>query len=241
MGGQHLDNAPVVGMAATPDGKGYWEVASDGGIFSFGDAAFAGSVGGQHLNAPVVGMAATPDGRGYWEVASDGGIFAFGDAAFEGSMGGRHLNAPVVGMAATPDGRGYWEVASDGGIFTFGNAAFEGSMGGHHLNAPVVGMAATPDGRGYWEVAPDGGIFTFGDAPYRSGRRPSVHRPGSPSTRGLDPGHGGRPGLQHPRASGRRFGVRAGIPRHRHLRLASEHARGRRRLSPHRGGHRIQR
>ena len=26
-------------MAATPDGKGYWLVASDGGIFTFGDAA----------------------------------------------------------------------------------------------------------------------------------------------------------------------------------------------------------
>jgi len=78
----------VVGLAATPDGKGYWEVASDGGIFSFGDAAFAGSVGGQRLNAPVVGLAATPDGKGYWEVASDGGIFSFGDAAFAGSAAG---------------------------------------------------------------------------------------------------------------------------------------------------------
>ena len=80
-----------------PDGKGYWEVASDGGIFSFGDAAFDGSVGGQHLNAPVVGMAATPDGKGYWEVASDGGIFSFGDAAFAGSVGGQRLNAPGGG------------------------------------------------------------------------------------------------------------------------------------------------
>ena len=117
---------PAVGMAATPDGKGYWEVASDGGIFSFGDATFAGSVGGQRLNAPVVGMAATPDGKGYWEVASDGGIFSFGDATFVGSVGGQRLNAPVVGMAATPDGKGYWEVASDGGIFSFGDATFVG-------------------------------------------------------------------------------------------------------------------
>ena len=29
----HL-NQPVVGMAATPDGKGYWLVASDGGVFN---------------------------------------------------------------------------------------------------------------------------------------------------------------------------------------------------------------
>ena len=67
-------------------------VASDGGLFAFGDAAFYGSMGGQHLNQPVVGLAATPDGRGYWEVASDGGLFAFGDATFYGSMGGQPLN-----------------------------------------------------------------------------------------------------------------------------------------------------
>ncbi len=29
-------NKPIVGMAATPDGKGYWLVASDGGIFTYG-------------------------------------------------------------------------------------------------------------------------------------------------------------------------------------------------------------
>jgi N-acetylmuramoyl-L-alanine amidase len=60
--------APVVGMAATPDGKGYWLVASDGGIFTFGHAAFSGSEGGAELQAPAVGMAATPDGGGYWLV-----------------------------------------------------------------------------------------------------------------------------------------------------------------------------
>ncbi len=121
-------NAPIVGMAATPTGNGYWEVASDGGIFSFGAAKFYGSMGGKPLNAPIVGMAATPTGNGYWEVASDGGIFSFGNAQFSGSMGGKPLNAPIVGMAATPTGNGYWEVASDGGIFSFGNARFSGSM-----------------------------------------------------------------------------------------------------------------
>ena len=157
---------PAIGMAATPDGHGYWEVASDGGIFGFGDASFLGSMGGKALDAPIVGMAATPDGHGYWEVASDGGIFGFGDASFLGSMGGKALDAPIVGMAATPDGHGYWEVASDGGIFGFGDASFLGSMGGKALDAPIVGMAATPDGHGYWEVASDGGIFGFGDASF---------------------------------------------------------------------------
>jgi hypothetical protein len=54
MGGQAL-NKPVVGIAATPDGKGYWEVASDGGIFAFGDARYYGSV---QYTAP--GGAGTP-------------------------------------------------------------------------------------------------------------------------------------------------------------------------------------
>jgi hypothetical protein len=47
----HLD------LAATPTGKGYWEAASDGGIFTFGTATFDGSDGTHHLNAPIVGMA----------------------------------------------------------------------------------------------------------------------------------------------------------------------------------------
>jgi hypothetical protein len=145
---------------------GYWTVASDGGIFSFGSAQFLGSMGGSPLNKPVVGMAPTPDHQGYWLVASDGGIFSFGDAKFYGSTGSLQLNQPVVGMAATPDGKGYWLVASDGGLFAFGDAVFYGSTGSIHLNKPVVGMASTADGLGYWLVASDGGIFAYGDAKF---------------------------------------------------------------------------
>jgi Arylsulfotransferase (ASST) len=157
-------NSFVLGMAATPDSWGYWQVAGDGGVFSYGDAQFYGSAGGMRLNKPVVGMAATPDGAGYWLVASDGGIFNYGDAAFLGSAGGTPLNKPVVGMAATPDGGGYWLVASDGGVFTYGDAQFYGSSASLSLNAPVNGMASTANGNGYWLTAADGGIFNYGDA-----------------------------------------------------------------------------
>ena len=149
-----------------PPNSSYWMVASDGGIFTFGNAGFHGSTGSLTLNKPVVAMASTASKDGYWLVASDGGIFSFGDAAFHGSMGGQPLNKPIVGMAATRDGGGYWLVASDGGIFSFGDAAFHGSMGGQPLNKPIVGMAATSDGLGYWLVASDGGIFSFGDAAF---------------------------------------------------------------------------
>ena len=147
-----------------PPRPAYWLVASDGGIFAFGDAGFYGSTGSFALNQPVVAMASTPDHKGYWLVASDGGVFNFGDAGFYGSTGSLHLNRPIVGIAPTLDGKGYWLVASDGGVFSFGDAAFEGSTGSLTLNKPVVGMAATGTGNGYWLVASDGGVFSFGDA-----------------------------------------------------------------------------
>ena len=157
---------PIVGMAATPDGQGYWLVATDGGVFSYGDAKFYGSTGAIHLNQPIVNIESTPNGLGYWLVASDGGVFTFGDAKFYGSAGAIHLNKPIVGMSATTDGLGYWLVASDGGVFTYGDAKFYGSTGAIHLNQPIAGIAPTPDGTGYWLVAEDGGIFTFGDAAF---------------------------------------------------------------------------
>jgi hypothetical protein len=156
--------APIIGMAATPDGKGYWLVAIDGGIFAFGDAGYYGSMGGKHLYQPVVGMAATPNGKGYWLVAADGGIFTFGDATFYGSMGGHRLAQPVIGVSPTHDGHGYWLVAADGGIFTFGDAKFYGSLGSTPLQTSVSGMAATPQGTGYWLLEANGEIFTFGTA-----------------------------------------------------------------------------
>jgi len=155
---------PIVGMAGTPSDLGYWLVASDGGVFSFGDARFYGSTGARRLNRPIVGMAATPSGRGYWLVASDGGVFSFGDARSYGSTGALSLNRPIVGMAATPSGRGYWLVASDGGIFSFGAARFYGSRSALGMDNPVVGMTAvstTSTPGHYLLVASDGAIFGF--------------------------------------------------------------------------------
>lgn len=159
MSGRHL-NAPVVGMSPTTDGQGYWLVAADGGMFTFGDATFHGSTGSIRLNKPIVAMAVTPDGGGYWLAASDGGLFTFGDAGFHGSAGSLHLNQPIEGMTPTPDGQGYWMVASDGGIFTFGDAPFKGSTGGRKLSAPIAGMIA--NGSGYTLIGQDGQLYPFG-------------------------------------------------------------------------------
>jgi hypothetical protein len=81
-------------------------VAADGGIFSFGDAQFSGSMGARTLVQPVVGMAADPATGGYWEVAADGGVFSF-NAPFYGSMGGQASGNRFFAMVASPGGTGY--------------------------------------------------------------------------------------------------------------------------------------
>ena len=88
-----------MGIAATPSGRGYWLFAADGGVFTYGDAPFEGSVGGATLRAPIVGGASTESGHGYDLYATDGGVFNFGDAEFCGSTGRRRLNSPIVAMS----------------------------------------------------------------------------------------------------------------------------------------------
>jgi len=75
-----------VGMEASPNGQGYRFVASDGGIFTFGQAPFDGSTGSLSLVAPVVGMAPDNATNGYWMAAADGGIFTFGGASYMGRL-----------------------------------------------------------------------------------------------------------------------------------------------------------
>jgi hypothetical protein len=157
---------------------GYWLVGSDGGIFSFGTAAFFGSTGNIHLQRPVVGITPTSTRNGYWLVASDGGIFSFGDSSFYGSIPGlglhpagsglpNSLNAPIVGMVPILTGRGYFMVASDGGVFSFGDARFEGSCPGiGGCSGSAVTVIPDHSGNGYWVVTADGGVYAFGDAPF---------------------------------------------------------------------------
>lgn len=108
-------------IEATATGAGYWMIASDGGVFTYGDARFHGSTGGIALVDPIVSMTSLDDRSGYWLVSRDGGVFAFGAAGFYGSAAGRGLPA-VVDIVATSTGRGYWLVDEQGGIHRFGDA-----------------------------------------------------------------------------------------------------------------------
>jgi hypothetical protein len=152
-------------------------VASDGGIFTFGDATYMGSTGAIRLNKPIVGMAPMPDGGGYWLVASDGGIFTFGDASYFGSTGNIVLNKPIIGMVAAANGGGYVLVASDGGTFNFGTAPFYGSLGNIPLKHPIAALAATPGVTGYWFSDSAGSVSAFGQASYYGSAPSPLNQP----------------------------------------------------------------
>ncbi|HUP69256.1 MAG TPA: superoxide dismutase family protein [Acidimicrobiales bacterium] len=126
-------------------GAGYWFVASDGGVFAFGDAKFHGSTGALKLNRPVVGMAASPSRNGYWLTASDGGIFAFGDAKFFGSTGALTLNKPVVGMAGPPGD--VTTVLKDATDKALGSASFTQETG--NVRVQVLAKGLTPGWHGF--------------------------------------------------------------------------------------------
>jgi hypothetical protein len=63
-------------MAPTPDGAGYWLVAADGGVFTFGDAGYYGSSAGTGVTA--LGLVVDPAATGYAVVTSSGSSTFYG-------------------------------------------------------------------------------------------------------------------------------------------------------------------
>jgi Right handed beta helix region len=175
--GEKLTGVPVPEYTVPAPGGGYRLVASDGGIFTFGNAVYDGSLPGSGIKppAPVVGLTQTRDLGGYWIADANGDVYSFGNATFYGSVASKadKLTAPIVGITGTPVGPqitpnpntlGYWLVGSDGNVYAFGDAQSFGNLAGKHLNKPIVALVPTADGMGYWLVASDGGVFSFGDA-----------------------------------------------------------------------------
>ena len=149
-------------------------MASDGGVFSFGDTQFYGSMPGlgfnpagsgkpHSLNAPIVGMVPSHDDGGYFMVASDGGVFAFGDATFAGSCPGiGGCSGAAVAVVPDASGGGYWVVTTTGSVYAFGDADNYGAPGPQ--SSPISSAVATPDGGGYWILEANGQVFPYGDA-----------------------------------------------------------------------------
>ena len=170
-------NAPIVGMVPSNDDNGYFMVASDGGVFAFGDAHFAGScpgIGG--CSGKAVAVMPDHSGNGYWLVTSTGSVYTFGDAPYFGAPG----HGTVTSAVATPDGLGYWVLLSDGEVFPYGDAANDGAPASSNFNAfdPASAIFATSDGAGYWVSSAAGAVFNYGDAP-NDGSMAGTHLNGS--------------------------------------------------------------
>ncbi len=158
-------NAPIVGMVPSADGGGYFMVASDGGVFAFGDARFAGScpgIGG--CSGAAVAVMPDASGNGYWLVTQTGHVYPFGDAPSYGAPGPQSV--PVTSAVRTPDGKGYWILFANGAIANYGDAGSFGSPAGLDggLN-PASAIFTTSDGGGYWVASANGSVNNYGDAP----------------------------------------------------------------------------
>ena len=84
-------------MAARPQADGYWMVAADGGVFTFGRAPYHGSAFGR-MSSPCVGMVASTTGNGYLLLGADGSVWSFGDAPYLGGARGQIFGS-AVGIA----------------------------------------------------------------------------------------------------------------------------------------------
>lgn len=165
----HSLNDPIVGMVRSESGSGYFLVASDGGVFAFGDATFAGScpgVGG--CAGAAVSVVPDASGLGYWVVTNTGNVYAFGDAGYFGAPGAQ--SSPITSAAATqPSGLGYYVLDAKGDVFNYGDAKSFGSLppGATSVTNPATSIFVTADGAGYWVVTAKGKIYPFGDAPFQ--------------------------------------------------------------------------
>ena len=130
---------PVVGMAAVPatpgagsagqaDDKGYWLVAADGGVFTYGDAGFFGSGASSSSGNAFSAMAATPDGDGYWLLATDGTVEGFGSAySFAGTATAGGAPSSAAALVPTGDANGYWIFTGVGTVGAYGDAGKSGA------------------------------------------------------------------------------------------------------------------
>lgn len=165
----HSLNAPVVGIVPSSSQHGYFMVASDGGVFAFGDAQFEGScpgIGGCVGSA----VAVLPDhsGHGYWLVTNTGAVYAFGDAGYYGASA--PFGVAAVDAIATSDGHGYWILYANGAVISFGDASSLGSPVGYvNVYNPATSIFPTADGHGYWVASTRGDVFSYGNAPFLGG------------------------------------------------------------------------
>ena len=145
-------------------------VASDGGVFAFGDAHFAGScpgIGG--CSGAAVAVMPDASGNGYWLVTKTGNSMRSEMRPLWRSGGtdhGGHFSRSHAQWRRLLDSLRQWCVAPYGDAGSYGEDA--GAFGG--LN-PATAIFTTSDGDGYWIASANGTVDQYGDAPNDGGCR----------------------------------------------------------------------
>ena len=163
----NADDCPepaFVGMAPTPDDRGYWLVKNNGVVENFGDAQFEGDANQLHpnkraggrnsirLGESAVAIAASFNGGGYYMETKEGVIYVFGEAKLYGTFFPGQVDG-VTALASTPDGKGYYLEYQEGDMSRFGDAMEYGEVQNGMIYGGLVGMAVDEKTGGYWLAA----------------------------------------------------------------------------------------
>lgn len=123
-----------VGIEATPDGGGYWLVNASGGVLTYGDAVYVGSIPGSAGVSNLIGLVPQA-GDVYSLVAGSGQIYLCQISQSGPTEGAPTCSPPVAvtiqggdvvsAATPTPDRKGALLLASDGDIYAEGDATLE--------------------------------------------------------------------------------------------------------------------
>ncbi len=141
-------------------------VASDGGVFAFGDAKFAGScpgIGG--CSGAAVAVMPDATGNGYWLVTATGQRVRLRGRHGYGAPGPQGV--PVTSAVRTPDGGGYWILFANGAVAALRRRRQPRRTGRFRSAEPIRQRPSSPrpTAAGYWVATADGAVYPFGDAP----------------------------------------------------------------------------
>ena len=160
-------SAPIIDIAPTPSGGGYWLAGADGSVLAFGDAGSFGSLAGGPVPNPVVAL----DGRrptvgGYWMLTAEGGVFTFGSAGFFGSLPGVRGERPSSRPARPATRRRLLDRRRSGRCPSLRRRTRRrlAAVGQRGPGRQGRRGAVMPTGGGYWLASLAGGVYTFGDA-----------------------------------------------------------------------------
>ncbi len=182
LGAPSSNGSPVVSIAASPGGRGYYVLSANGVVSAYG-APYFGSLGAKELpdGVTATGLAVDEATGGYWVLTSDGHVEGF-RAPYRGephiALGGWGQYPAAVALAPTPDGRGYYVLRANGAIDAFGATARPSHAGRlpYGTTAPVVAVsiAVDPITGGYWVATSVGGVWAV-DAPYDGSPLSTAH------------------------------------------------------------------